>query len=506
MSGAGDDTGGAGDDTGGARSDTRDDRDLPPRSEDFAAWYDEVVLRARLASPTPLAGCIAIRPYGHRIWELLRRDLERRLEAAGRRTAHFPLLVPRAALEAEGAPVDGAGRAAVVGSVGSEPPDPPVAVRPGAAAAVWPVLAGWIDSYRDLPLRLDQWGSAVRWEPRARPFLRSTEILAHEGHSAHASEEEAEEEARRTLSLYRDFAEDSLALPVVTGERTPGGRGAGALRTWACEALMVDGGSIETGASHHLGRGLARAFDVRFRTREGELEHVWGAACDASTRLVAALVMGHGDDEGLVLPPRVAPHQVVILPRWESDERRALVLEVARRMGNVLGRQVRVHVDDRDGPGPEAKSREWTRRGVPIRMEIGPEEVAAQRVSLVRRVEEEGEPSRRAVKEMEALELVPRLLDRIQRRLLEAARRRRDRRSARGIARLDALAERVQAEGGFAYTGWCGAPTCANEGEAQSGASLRLIPDPPWRSDDAPGRCVTCGGEAEMEVAWARAH
>ncbi len=484
-----------------------DDRKLTPQSEDFSAWYNEIVQHAELAAHSPVRGCMVIRPYGYRIWELMQGALDDAFKRTGHQNAYFPLFLPQSALDREAQHVEGfAPQTAVVTRAGGKELEEPLVVRPTSEAIIWPILADWIQSYRDLPLLLNQWANVVRWELRTRPFLRTTEFLWQEGHTAHATDAEAEEEARRMLGVYRTFMDRWMALAPVTGEKTPDERFAGAFRTYACEALMRDGKALQAGTSHHLGQNFARAFDVRFQTEDGEHDYVWSTSWGVSTRLVGALIMAHGDDEGLVLPPRLAPYQVVIVPIWKSDQERTLVLEVAQRIRGVLSRDARVHVDDRETLNPGAKFYEWERRGVPLRLEVGPKDVSKQQVVLVRRFLVEDAPRKRAIDEAEALALVPRLLDDIQRDMLHEAVRRREAASVRGLEDYDAFRERMQGEGGFVYAGWCGGAACADRVKEQTSATIRVIPDPEFRSDPAPERCVACGGDAEAEVLWAKAY
>ncbi len=483
------------------------DRKLTPQSEDFSAWYSEIVQQAELAGHSPVRGCMVIRPYGYRIWELMQGALDDMFKQSGHQNAYFPLFLPQSALDREAQHVEGfAPQTAVVTHAGGKELEEPLVVRPTSEAIIWPIVADWIQSYRDLPVLLNQWANVVRWELRTRPFLRTTEFLWQEGHTAHGSEEEAEEEARRMLGVYRRFMDQWMALAPVTGEKTPDERFAGAIRTYACEALMRDGKALQAGTSHNLGQNFARAFDVRYQTEDGEHDFVWSTSWGVSTRLVGGLIMAHGDDEGLVLPPRLAPHQVVIVPIWKSDQERSLVLEVADRVRGVLGRDARVHVDARDTLNPGAKFYEWERRGAPLRLEIGPRDVSKQQVVLVRRFLPEGAQRKRVMDEAEALAVIPRLLDEIQREMLEEAVRRREAASVRGLEDYAAFRERMDGEAGFVYAGWCGATDCAERVKADTSATIRVLPDPEFRSDPAPVRCLVCEGAAESEVLWAKAY
>ena len=483
-------------------------RGLTPQSEDFSAWYNEIVQEAELAGHSPVRGCMVIRPYGYRIWELIQAGLDRMFKDTGHENAYFPLFLPQSSLDREAEHVEGfAPQTAVVTRAGGKELDEPLVVRPTSEAIIWPILADWIQSYRDLPVLLNQWANVVRWELRTRPFLRTTEFLWQEGHTAHGSEAEAEEEARRMLGVYREFMDGHMALGVVTGEKTPEERFAGALRTYATEALMRDGKALQAGTSHNLGQNFARAFDVQYQTEEGEHDYVWSTSWGVSTRLIGGLIMTHGDDDGLVLPPRLAPHQAVIVPIWKSDDERSAVLaEAARLEGELADAGIRVRVDGRDTLNPGAKFYEWERKGVPVRLELGPRDLAAGNVMRVRRHVPEGVERKRAVHfDHLAADLLDEL-EAIQSGMLTDAVARREASSRRGFDSWDELREWMEATPGLAYAGWCGTAACAARAQADAKATIRVIPDEEFRSDPAPDRCVVCGGAAETEVVWARAY
>jgi prolyl-tRNA synthetase len=484
-----------------------EDTRLTPQSEDFSAWYNEIVQQAELAGHSPVRGCMVIRPYGYRIWELMQGDLDARFKRTGHQNAYFPLFLPQSALEKEAQHVEGfAPETAVVTHGGGKELEEPLIVRPTSEAIIWPIVADWIQSYRDLPMLLNQWANVVRWELRTRPFLRTTEFLWQEGHTAHATAEEALEETRRMLGVYRAFMEETMAMPVVTGEKTASERFAGAERTFATEALMRDNRALQAGTSHYLGQNFARAFGVQFQTEQGEHDYVFNTSWGVSTRLVGGLIMTHGDDQGLVVPPRLAPHQVVVVPIWKDEDQRVLVLEAAERLYSVLSGELRVHVDARDTLNPGAKFYEWERKGVPLRVEIGPRDVAKQQVVAVRRFTPEGEERKRFLGEAEAIAALPRLVDAIQDELLEAALQRREAHSVRGLDDYEAFRERMEGEGGFVYAGWCGSEACEAKAKEDTGATIRVLPDEEFRSDPSPRRCLVCGEIAADEALWARAY
>ncbi len=484
-----------------------DEKSLTPRDEDFSAWYNEIVQRAELVGYTPVRGCMVLRPYGYAIWELMQRRLDEMFKATGHQNAYFPLFIPESFLEKEAEHVEGfAPETAVVTHGGGKELEEPLVVRPTSEAIIWPIMADWIQSYRDLPLLVNQWANVVRWEMRTRPFLRTLEFLWQEGHTAHASEEEAEEEALRILELYRSFMDDWMAMPPITGLKTEGDKFAGALRTYSCEALMQDNRALQAGTSHNLGQNFARAFDVDYQTEDGEHAYVWNTSWGVSTRLLGGLVMTHGDDAGLILPPRLAPIQVVIVPIWTSDQQRSLVLEVAGRVKGVLQRQARVHVDDRDTLNPGAKFYEWEAKGVPVRIEIGPKDVSKQQVTVVPRFGSEDGDGKMVKPESQAIATIPRMLDNLQRELFRRARTRRQANSYRDVTDMETLEEIIAGDGGFVFTGWCGGEDCESEMTEGTVATIRVVPDEEFRSDEAPESCVVCGGEATAEVVCARAY
>jgi prolyl-tRNA synthetase len=475
---------------------------ITPRATDFSAWYNDVIMRAELADYSPVRGCMVIRPWGYRIWELMQGALDGMFKATGHQNAYFPLFIPQSFLAREAQHVEGfAPETAVVTHGGGKELEEPLVVRPTSETIIYSMLGKWIQSYRDLPVLLNQWANVVRWEMRTRLFLRTTEFLWQEGHTAHATSVEAEEETLRILGLYREFMEQWMALPVLTGAKTEAERFAGAVRTYACEGLMQDNKALQAGTSHFLGQNFARAFDVQFQTMDGAVDYVWSTSWGVSTRLVGGLIMAHGDDVGLVCPPRLAPQQVVVVPIWRSEDERASTSDAADRLRRELtARGVRVEVDAREGMKPGAKYYEWEGRGVPLRLEIGPRDVAQGQVMAARRL-----GGKQPVSLAEAGTAVPQLLDGIQAELLARARARRDEHTVRGITK-DGLIALMEGDGGFAYGGFCGAPACEQAIKERTKATVRVLPDPEFRSPEAPARCVWCDGPAVTEAVWARAY
>ena len=487
-----------------------DDKKLPTRAEDFSAWYNEVVLRAELADYSPVRGCMVIRPAGYGIWERMQLALDDMFKATGHQNAYFPLFIPESFLRKEAKHVEGfAPETAVVAHGGGKELEEPLVVRPTSETIIYSMFAKWVQSYRDLPLLINQWANVVRWEMRTRLFLRTLEFLWQEGHTAHATHDEAEEEARKMLGVYRDFMEGFMAMPVVTGQKTESERFAGALRTYSCEAMMQDNRALQAGTSHNLGQNFSRAFDLTFQSEAGTLEHAWNTSWGVSTRLVGGLVMTHGDDKGLKVPPLLAPLELVIVPIYRKDDERARVLEAARHIERALcdwerrePNRLRVKLDHREGIKPGAKYYEWELRGVPLRLELGPRDIESNQAVVVRR--DTGE--KRPVSLDTIGEDVEDLLEVIQQDMLAAARDRMDRHTIRGDITYDRFREVMEGEGAFVFAGWCGDPACEAQIKDETKATIRVLPDEEFRSGEAPARCLKCGRAAATEALWAKAY
>ncbi|MDH5804648.1 MAG: proline--tRNA ligase, partial [Gemmatimonadota bacterium] len=361
---------------------------ITPRAEDFSAWYNELIARAELADYSPVRGCMVIRPRGYAIWELMQRALDDMFKSTGHENAYFPLLIPKSFLEKEAEHVEGfAPETAVVTHGGGKELEEPLVIRPTSETIIYAMFSKWIQSYRDLPVLMNQWANVMRWELRTRLFLRTTEFLWQEGHTAHETEEEAEKETLTILGLYRQFMESWMAMPVITGLKTESEKFAGALRTYSCEALMQDNKALQAGTSHNLGQNFAKAFDVTYQTAEGGIAHVWNTSWGVSTRLIGGLIMTHGDDIGLIAPPKLAPVQVVVVPIWRKDDEKVTVIEVAASIRDTLQEAgFRVKMDEREGMKPGAKYYYWEERGVPVRLEVGPRDVAEGQAMLKTRL------------------------------------------------------------------------------------------------------------------------
>ncbi len=497
-----------------------DEKALTRRDEDFSAWYNEVVLRAELADYSPVRGCMVIRPNGYALWENMRDALDAMFKATGHRNAYFPLFIPQSYIAREAEHVKGFAKemalvthTRLVQTERGLEPDPdskleePLVVRPTSETIIYDMFAKWVQSYRDLPLLINQWANVVRWEMRTRLFLRTTEFLWQEGHTAHATEAEAEEEAVRMLGVYREFMEGWMALPVVTGVKSESEKFPGAVRTYALEALVQDNRAAQAGTSHMLGQNFARQFELKFQAESGDWEYAYNTSWGVSTRMVGLLVMTHGDDAGLVLPPRLAPTQVMVVPIFRKEEERSLVLGKAGELAESLrGAGVRVEVDERDNLSPGAKFYEWERKGVPLRIEIGPRDVAKGEVVAVRRFSADSARRKQTLPAESASAAVIEALAEMQQELYDAAKARREANSHRGVSDYARFKEIVDGPGGFIYAGWCGSAECEQKVKEETKATIRVLPSEEFRSAEPPERCLVCGGKARHEVIWARAY
>lgn len=463
------------------------ERGVTPQSEDFSAWYNELVLKAELADRGPVRGTMVMRPYGYRIWELIQADLDRRIKETGHENAYFPLFIPEAHLRREADHVEGfAPELAVVTIGGGKELEEPLVVRPTSETVIGEYMAKWISSYRDLPLLLNQWANVVRWELRPRLFLRTTEFLWQEGHTAHATSQDAWDEVMLALGMYAGLAREVCALAPIEGEKTPGERFAGAERTTTIEAMMRDGRALQSGTSHYMGQNFAKAFGIQFTAENGELEHCYTTSWGVSTRMVGAVIMGHGDDKGLLLPPRLAPYQVIVLPigrEGEADE----VLDASRRLTAELAAVgVRAKLDDRLQLSPGYKFNEWELRGVPLRVELGPRDLAAGSVLVASRLS--ADPRQKETVPLQAVAAeMPGRLDAFQAALYERATTFRDERTVQA-GTWDELIEAVQY--GFATALWCGRDECDDRLKEATTATPRCIP---FGTEAEEGQCVSCG-------------
>ncbi|HXQ96709.1 MAG TPA: proline--tRNA ligase [Candidatus Acidoferrales bacterium] len=473
------------------------------QSDDFPAWYNDVVLKAELASYSPVRGCMVIRPYGYAIWESMRDELDRHIKATGHSNVYFPLFVPRSLLEKEAAHVEGFNpQVAWVTHAGGKELDEWLAIRPTSEAIIAETIKDWVQSYRDLPLLMNLWNNVVRWELRTRLFLRTTEFLWQEAHTFHATEQEAREEVDLGLEIYRKVAEEWLAIPVIGGRKSEGEKFPGAVYTYSIEAMMRDRKALQAGTSHYLGSNFAQAAGITFLDRDNQRRHPHGTSWGFSTRMVGATIMAHGDDSGLVLPPKVAPVQVVVIPIFRSDADRSAVADAIERFELGLrstpeGREVRLEVDWRD-ESPGFKYNHWELRGVPFRIEVGPRDVAARQGMLVRRVDR----SREAVPlDLLANEL-PLRLQGYQQELFQRALEYRDA-NTHHVDDYEAFKRVNEEQGGFLWAHWCGSAECEARVGRETGATIRNIPfDAPTEN----GRCLVDGRPSDRRVVFARAY
>jgi len=477
------------------------DQKLPTRAEDFSEWYNQLVLRAELADYAPVRGCMIVRPYGWALWENIQQALDRRFKATGHVNAAFPLLIPRSFIEKEQSHVAGfSPELAVVTIGGGEKLEEPLVIRPTSETIIGHAYAKWIQSYRDLPVLINQWNSVVRWELRTKLFLRTLEFFWQEGHTAHATFEEAEAETRQMLEIYTDFAINEAAIPVIPGRKSASERFAGADQTYSIEAMMGDGKALQAGTSHNLGQNFAKAFQIRYLDREGVLQHCWTTSWGLSTRFIGAIIMVHGDDQGLILPPRLAPTQVVIVPIYKTDDEKAQVSGAARNIRDgLVTAGIRVRMDEREGTSPGFKFNDWEMRGVPLRIEIGPKDVAKGSVVLARR----DRPGRegKSFHPQEGLPaVVSNTLVEIQAALLNRARDFRDAHSKEAKT-YDEFKAAV--ETGFASAFWCGREECEAKIKEETKATTRCIP---LSQSDSAGTCILCGERSTEKGIFGRAY
>ncbi|MCP2337035.1 proline--tRNA ligase [Actinomadura rupiterrae] len=462
---------------------------VTPQSEDFSAWYNELVVRAQLVDRGPVRGTMVIRPYGYRVWELLQADLDRRIKDAGHDNACFPMFIPESYLKREAEHVEGfSPELAVVTIAGGKQLEEPLVVRPTSETVIGEYMAKWIDSHRDLPLLLNQWANVVRWEMRPRMFLRTTEFLWQEGHTAHVDETDAMRETMWALDAYASVARELAAMPVVAGEKTPGERFAGAVRTYTIEGMMRDGRALQAGTSHYLGTNFAKAFEIQYQDEDGQLTLAHTTSWGMSTRMIGGVIMTHGDDKGLVLPPRLAPYQVVIVPIGRKEQGEEAAAEARRLAGAIKAMGIRVHVDDnRPQLSPGFKFNEWEMRGVPVRIELGKRDIENGVATLARRLPTVEGQGKEQIPLDKVPELLPGILADFQAFLLARAEAFREDRTAK-VDTWDAFTAQV-AEG-WARAFHCGRAECEDEIKADTAATPRVIP---MDAPEETGTCVKCG-------------
>ncbi|HIE57016.1 MAG TPA: proline--tRNA ligase [Anaerolineales bacterium] len=474
---------------------------LTPQAENYPEWYNQLVLKAELADYAPVRGCMVVRPYGWTLWENMQAGLDRRFKETGHVNAAFPTLIPMSFFEKEQEHVEGfSPELAIVTHGGGEKLEEPLAVRPTSETIIGHMYAKWIQSYRDLPVLINQWGSVLRWELRTKLFLRTAEFYWQEGHTAHATPEEAMEETYRMLDVYADFAINDCAIPVIKGIKSETEKFAGAQMSASIEAMMGDKKALQSGTSHFFGDNFARAFNIQFLDQNNTLQYCHTTSWGLSTRMIGAVIMVHGDDQGLVLPPKIAPYQVVMVPIYRTEDDKSQVLPVAERIRDELvAAGIRVKYDDRDEVTPGFKFNDWEMRGVPLRVEVGPKDVAKGTVAFARR-DILGRAGKSFVPQENLASRVQEMLDTIQANLLAKATAFRD----ANIHKADDYAALQEAvKDGWAYVHWCGSSECEAKIKADTKASSRCIP---LEQPEGEGKCVVCGEKAEKMAYFARAY
>lgn len=472
---------------------------ITKRSDDYSKWYLDVISAGKLADYAPVKGCMVIRPNGYAIWERMQAELDRMFKETGHVNAYFPLFIPESYIRKEAQHVEGfAPECAVVTHGGGKKLEEPLVVRPTSETIIWSMYKNWIQSYRDLPILINQWANVVRWEMRTRLFLRTMEFLWQEGHTAHATDEEAEAETVQMINVYKTFAEEYMALPVITGLKTEKERFAGAVKTYCIEGMMQDRRALQSGTSHNLGQNFAKAFDVTYQDENSQQQYVWATSWGVSTRLVGALIMAHSDDNGLVLPPKLAPLQVVIVPIWKSDDEKQAILakiaDITRDWKDIF----RYKIDDRDNYRPGWKFNEWEQQGVPIRIELGPKDLENEQAMFVRR--DTGDKEAVALPQIKDRAL--NLLSDIQSDLFERALAfRKD--NTFDCDDYDIFKKEIEDPGGFFYVHWCGKRSCEDRLQEETKATIRCIP---LERREEKGDCLLCGEASEERVIVAKGY
>jgi len=472
---------------------------ITKREVDYSRWYTDIIIQGKLADYSPVKGCMVIRPNGYALWEKIQGYLDQMFKDSGHVNAYFPLFIPESFMQKEAEHVEGfSPECAVVTHGGGVELEEKLYVRPTSETIIWSMYKKWIMSYRDLPILINQWANVVRWEMRTRLFLRTTEFLWQEGHTAHATYEEAEEETKKILEIYRRFAEDFLAISVLVGKKSEAEKFAGALHTYCIEAMMQDRKSLQAGTSHNLGQNFAKAFDVKFQDADGNLQTVWATSWGVSTRLIGALIMAHSDDQGLVLPPKMAASQVVIVPIWKSGEEKTAVLNFANEVRKELGKDMRILLDDREQFKPGYKFAEWELQGIPVRLEIGPRDVEKKQIVVVRRdTKEKTFESAGGIRNK-----INQLLVVMQQEMLEKSKQFREMNTFEEDE-YTRFKKQIDEQGGFYWLHWCGSAVCETKIKDETKATIRLIP---FDRRSEKGGCICCGAPSQGRVIFARAY
>lgn len=474
-------------------------KEIASKDEDFSQWYIDVVKKADLADYTMVKGCMVIKPYGYALWENMQQCLDKKIKATGHKNAYFPLFIPESLLTKEAEHVEGfAPEVAWVTHGGEQKLDERLAVRPTSEAIIGSLYSKWVHSWRDLPILINQWCNIVRWEKVTRPFLRTTEFLWQEGHTAHKTQEEAEEETLKILiEVYKEYIEKDLAIPVLVGKKSSNEKFAGAAHTYSLEALMGDGKILQAGTSHNLGQNFAKAFDIRFLDENQEEQYAWTTSWGTSTRLVGGIIMVHGDERGLKLPPKVAPVQIVIVPIL-FDKTKQEVLKKAEELKAMLSERFRVELDDRDAYTPGWKFNEWEMKGVPVRLEIGPRDMAQNQVVAARR--DKGDKT--TIKEIELMDTLEKWMEDIQNSLYLNAKKRLEE-NIRFTDQYSEFKEIIEGKRGFVKAFWCGDSECEENVKKETKATIRCLAE---EDDSKKGKCIYCGKESSTQVYFGRAY
>jgi prolyl-tRNA synthetase len=475
---------------------------VTPQSVDFSAWYNDIVYKSELADQSPVRGCLIIKPYGYDLWDAIKNALDKRFKATGHRNAYFPLFIPESFLKREAEHVEGfSPELAVVTIAGGKELEEPLVVRPTSETIIMDSFKNWIQSYRDLPLLINQWANVVRWEMRTRPFLRTTEFLWQEGHTAHATFEEAEAETMQMLEVYADFAINEAAIPVIKGRKSDREKFAGALHTYTIEAMMGDMKALQSGTSHNLGQNFAKAFDIKFLDENNQLQFPWTTSWGLSTRMIGAIIMAHGDDKGLRLPPRLAPYQVVIVPIYKNDDEKSAVMAAVDKFSRELtGADIRLFIDRREGMSPGFKFNDWEMRGVPVRVEIGPKDVEKGTVALARR-DIPGKEGKQFVPQENLAARVRDLLTEVQANMLKQAADFRDA-HIHDVKTYDELKGLID-KGGWARGWWAGSGEDEARIKDETGATIRCFP---LEQPGGAGTCLYTGRQADKIALFAKAY
>ena len=498
----------------------------PTRGEDYSEWYQQVVRAADLAESSPVRGCMVIKPWGFQLWENIKAGLDRMFKETGHQNAYFPLFIPLSFFEKEAEHVEGFAKECAVVThhrlepdqdgrlIPAAPLDEPLVVRPTSETIIGASFAKWVQSYRDLPLLINQWGNVVRWEMRTRLFLRTSEFLWQEGHTAHETGEEAREETQSILEIYRTFAEEHMAMPVLCGEKTASERFPGAVDTFCIEAMMQDRKALQAGTSHFLGQNFARSSEIKFQSRQSREEYVWTTSWGVSTRLIGGMIMVHADDDGMLMPPRLSPSHAVVLPIIRKPEDRAAILAYCREVAEGLksqsyhGRPVEVVIDDRDLNAGE-RGWEWVKKGIPLRIEVGPRDMQKNAVFLARR--DKSPKDKQSIGRAELIGSIGSILDEMQNNLFERAKTylRENTRTIDAYDEFDSFfspdsKERPEIHGGFAFSHWCGNPECEERIKAKLSVTIRMLPFD--RKSKGSGKCILCGNPSEGRVVFAKSY